>query len=348
MHKPGEVSQVQEEWLRGTVSAIFESLGYSPSAAHIVSDSLVEADLRGVSSHGTMRVPMYVERIQAGSVSRHERAEIVSDNGAVCVLDARHALGCLTSDQAMALAVRKATEFGLGAVAVRNGFHFGAAARYVLQAIDGGCIGIAAANTRPLMAAIGGAEAVVGNNPLSIGAPSADGVPIVLDMALSEAAFGKIKAAEMSGRTIPSTWATGPDGVPTTDPGEAIRGLLLPAGGPKGFGLAMMIDILTGVLSGGGWGNDVKGLYVEPQTPNNCSHFFMAVNIEAFTDRTLFGTVVAAMASNVRHSSRATGTDVLFTPGEPEWTTRAARTANCVLLDATVLDELEKLEMALR
>ena len=92
----------------------------------------------------------------------------------------------------------------------------------------------------------------------------------------------------------------------------------------------------------------MKGLYVEPQTPNNCSHFFMAVNIEAFTDRTLFGTVVAAMASNVRHSSRATGTDVLFTPGEPEWTTRAARPANCVLLDATVLDELEKLEMALR
>lgn len=347
MLKTADVIEVEEDWLRKTVSDIFASLGFSAGAADNVSDSLVDADIRGVGSHGAMRVPMYVDRIRSGSVSLHESAEVVSDMGAVAVLDARHALGSLTSDQAMALAVDKAARYGLGAVAVRHGFHFGAAGRYVLQAVDAGCIGIAAANTRPLMAAIGGAEAVVGNNPLAIGAPSADGVPLVLDMALSEAAFGKIKAAEKRGASIPASWATGPDGRPTTDPSEAVKGLLLPAAGPKGFGLAMMVDVLTGALSGGAWGNSVQGLYTDLQAPNDCSHFFMALSIEAFTDPDAFYREVAAMAETVRQSRRAPGTDALFTPGEPEWTRARTRTPNRVKIDASVKDELEALTIRL-
>lgn len=338
---------VEESWLRSTVERIFGSLGYSPASAASISDSLVEADLRGVRSHGTMRVPMYVERIRAGSVSRHEKAEVVRERGAICVLDARHALGALTSDQAMGLAMKKAEAFGVGAVTVRHGFHFGAASRYVLQAAESGYIGIAAANTRPLMAAIGGAEAVVGNNPLAIGLPSGDGTPFVLDMALSEAAFGKIKAAEQSGARIPDTWATGPDGSATTDPAEAIRGLLLPAGGPKGFGLALMVDVLTGVLSGGAWGDSVQGLYTRPEVPNDCSHFFLALNIEAFTEPEEFSRQVATMAARVRHSRRAPGVGALFTPGEPEWNARGAAGEGQVLVDGAVARELEDLERSL-
>jgi LDH2 family malate/lactate/ureidoglycolate dehydrogenase len=338
---------VEESWLKSTVERIFGSLGYSPTSAASISDSLVEADRRGVRSHGTMRVPMYVERIMAGSVSRHERAEVVRETGAICVLDARHALGALTSDQAMGLAIEKAAAFGVGAVAVRHGFHFGAASRYVLQAAESGYIGIAAANTRPLMAAIGGAEAVVGNNPLAIGAPSADGTHFVLDMALSEAAFGKIKAAEQSGTRIPESWATGPDGSPTTDPAEAIRGLLLPAGGAKGFGLAVMVDVLTGVLSGGAWGDGVQGLYTGPDIPNDCSHFFLALNIEAFTDPDEFRQQVAAMATRVRDSRRAPGVGALFTPGEPEWNARGAAGVGWVLVDGAVVADLEDLERSL-
>lgn len=339
--------QVEESWLRSTVERIFGSLGYSPASAARVSDSLVEADLRGVRSHGTMRVPMYVERIRAGSVSRHESAEVVRERGAICVLDARHALGALTSDQAMAMAMQKAEAFGVGAVTVRHGFHFGAASRYVLQAAESGYIGIAAANTRPLMAAIGGAEAVVGNNPLAIGVPSGDGAHLVLDMALSEAAFGKIKAAEQSGTCIPDTWATGPDGSATTDPAEAIRGLLLPAGGPKGFGLAVMVDVLTGVLSGGAWGDSVQGLYTGPEIPNDCSHFFLALNIEAFTDPDEFRQQVANMAARVRDSRRAPGVEALLTPGEPEWNARGAAGKGMVLIDGTVARELTNLERSL-
>lgn len=342
-----DLVSVEESWLRSMVECIFGSLGYSPASAASVTDSLVEADLRGVRSHGTMRVPMYVERIRAGSVSQHERAEVVREQGAVCVLDARHALGSLTSDQAMALAMEKAGTFGVGAVSVRHGFHFGAASRYVLQAANAGYVGIAAANTRPLMAAIGGAEAVVGNNPLAIGAPSADGLHLVLDMALSEAAFGKIKSAEQNGTRIPESWATAPDGSSTTDPAEAIRGLLLPMGGPKGFGLAMMVDVLTGILSGGAWGDGVQGLYTGPEKPNDCSHFFLALNIGAFTDPDEFRHQVASMADRVRTSRRAPGVNALFTPGEPEWNARESAGDGKVFIDASVAEELVNLERSL-
>src|SRR6185437_6341977 len=210
--------------------------------------------MRGIPSHGLMLVPMYAERIGAGSVTTATAGEVVTDLGAIAVLDAKNALGILTGDQAMALAVERARQFGIGAVAVRHAFHFGGAFRYVMAAADAGLVGIAAANTRPLIPAPGGAKAVIGNNPLAIGVPRAGAEPIVLDMALSESALGKIRIAAAEGREIPPTWATDASGVPTTDPQAAIAGLLLPAAGPKGYGLAFMVDVLTGVLSGGAFG----------------------------------------------------------------------------------------------
>lgn len=347
MAHPENDIDVDENWMRTTVSDIFESLGYSPSAARAVADSLVDADIRGVRSHGTMRVGMYVERIRAGSISKAEHAEVVEDFGAVAILDAQHALGALTSDQAMELAVEKARNYGIGAVAVRHGFHFGAAARYVMQAAAAGCIGIAAANTRPLMAAIGGAEPVVGNNPLAIAAPSAGEMPVVLDMALSEAAFGKIKAAEKSGTPIPLTWATAPDGTPTSDPALAVKGMLLPAAGPKGFGLAMMIDILTGALSGGSWGHDVGGLYTDAERPNDCGHFFLALNISAFGETADFLREVESMISRVHGSRPTPGAGAPMVPGEPEWTRQHGRKSSKVNIDVSVRDELIELQRTL-
>lgn len=199
---------VPVSWLEEVTTGIFRACGLSGGAAARVAGSLVDADRRGIPSHGVMLVPMYVERLRSGSVSTEEAAEVVLDAGAVAVLDARHALGQLTGDQAMGLAVEKAKTQGVGAVVVRRAFHFGGAFRYVQAATREGCIGVAAANTRPLMPAPGGAKAVVGNNPLAFGVPRADGEPIVLDMALSEAALGKIRIAAAEGREIPAAWAT--------------------------------------------------------------------------------------------------------------------------------------------
>ena len=153
------------------------------------------------------------------------------------VIDAENVFGQLTSQQAVELSVSKAKAFGLGAVAVRNGFHLGRAGRWAGQIADQGCVGIVLSNTRPLMPAPGGAERIIGNNPLAIAMPGSD-PKVVLDMAMSASAMGKIRMAEKLGNNIPEGWAVDSDGRPTTDPSEAIKGMLLPAAGPKGFGLA--------------------------------------------------------------------------------------------------------------
>ena len=295
---------------------IFVAGGVEHVAARTVAEALVEGDARGIGSHGLMLVPMYIDRLRAGSVSTHAEAETVLDAGAIAVLDARQAFGILTADQAMATAIGKARQFGVGMVTTRNAFHFGGAFRYVQQAMAAGCIGIAAANTRPLMPAPGGATAVVGNNPLAIGIPGDD--PILVDMALSEAALGKIRMAESEDREIPATWATDADGMPTTDASVAIAGLLLPTGGPKGYGLALAIDVLTGVLSGGGFGANVKGLYADVSVPNDCAHLCLAVDPAAFGSPADFHTRVAKLVAEIRGSRLAPGVESVLLPGQRE------------------------------
>lgn len=332
---------VSSTWLHDTVQAVFQAAGLPGEAADSVADSLVSADLRGVTSHGTMLVPMYVERIRRGSVSTDAQAEMVIDAGAIAVLDARDALGQVTSDQAMALAISKSREHGVGVAVVRNAFHFGGAFRYAQVAAEAGCIGIVASNTRPLMPAPGGATAVVGNNPLAVGIPVGGREPLVLDMALSEAALGKIRLAAQEGRPIPATWATDADGAPTTDADAAIAGLLLPAAGHKGYGLALVIDMLTGVLANGGFGNAVRGLYADTSVPNNCAHFFLALDLAHFGDVDGFLARAAELADQVHSSPTAPGVERTLLPGQLEAERRRAALTSGVRVEATVLDALE-------
>ena len=223
--------------LAAFVARLFAATGLSAPAAEKVANGLVDADLEGLASHGVMLADMYIDRLRSGSVSKQTAATIVSERQGAVVLDAGNALGQLTAEQAMTFAIDKARQFAAGIVAVRHGFHFGAAGRYARQAADAGCVGIAMCNTRPLMPAPGGAERVVGNNPIAIAVPADGEIPIVLDMATSEAAMGKIRMAEKAKEPIPPTWAVTAEGLPTTNATAAIAGMLLPSGGPKGFGL---------------------------------------------------------------------------------------------------------------
>jgi LDH2 family malate/lactate/ureidoglycolate dehydrogenase len=328
--------------LLAATARVFTALGLPEDAAAAVAEGLVDADMRGIPSHGLMLVPMYAERIQAGSVTTATEAETVTDLGAIAVLDAANALGILTGDQAMALAVERARQFGIGAVAVRHAFHFGGAFRYVMAAARAGLVGIAAANTRPLIPAPGGAQAVVGNNPLAIGVPSGGGAPVVLDMALSEAALGKIRLAAAEGREIPPTWATDADGTPTTDPEAAIAGLLLPAAGPKGYGLAFMVDVLTGVLSDGAFGAGVQGLYAETAVPNDCAHFFCAIDPAAFGGAEAFTARVDDLAAQVSASRTAPGVDRVLLPGQLEAERHASARADGVRVERSVIHKLRE------
>ncbi len=330
---------VDETWLVEAVRRIFAAEGFGPEAADCIATTLVEADLAGVGSHGSMLVPMYVDRLRAGSVSRREEAEVVHRQGAVTVLDGHHALGQLTGRQSMALAVESAKEHGVGVVVVRHAFHFGRAASYAEQAAAAGCIGVAMSNTRPLMPAPGGAEPVVGNNPLAVVAPTPTR-PMVLDMALSEAALGKIRLAEAAGTPIPDTWATDADGNPTTDAGAAVKGMLLPSGGPKGFGLALVVDVLTGVLSGGASGAQVQGLYADMAVPNDCAHFFLALDVAHFGDPDGFAERIDALTDFVLGSRPRDGVAAVRLPGQRAQERTAEQRAQGVTLQRSVLDGL--------
>lgn len=329
------------------VAQLFVATGVSESAARTVAGALVESDLEGQASHGVMLVGMYIDRIRNGSVSLEELGEVVSDQNAAVILDGRHALGHLVGDQAMGLAIERARRHGAGIVAVRHGFHFGRARRFVLQAADAGCVGVAMCNTRPLMPAPGGAERVVGNNPVGIAIPTDGPIPIVLDMATSEAAMGKIRMAAEKGEEIPDNWAVRADGTPTVNPAEAIQGMLLPAGGAKGFGLAFMIDLLCGVLSGGASGEAVRPLYGDPAVPYDCSHLFIAIDLGHFGDPATMRRTAATAAARIRGGKTAPGVSQLFTPGEPEWRKQQAA-AGCVTLPPSTAAMLDRMARELR
>ena len=332
---------VAAERLGALVADMFAAAGVPRAAAAEVAGGLVDADLDGLHSHGVMLVDMYIERLRAGSVTTRERAEVVSERAGAVVLDAGHALGQLTGPQAMTIAIDKAKEFAAGIVSVRHGFHFGTAGRYAQQAAAADCIGIAMCNTRPLMPAPGGGERVVGNNPIAIAIPVAGDIPLVLDMATSEAAMGKIRMADKAGRPIPATWAVTAAGEPTTSAADAIAGMLLPSGGAKGFGLSFMIDMLCGLLSQGATGDAVRPLYGDFSVAYDCSHLFIAIDVAHFGDPQQFRAHAAAAAERIRAGKRAPGVAQVFTPGEPEWR-RRQRAAGAVTLEPPVIAMLQR------
>jgi LDH2 family malate/lactate/ureidoglycolate dehydrogenase len=321
------------------VAECFSAAGIQPADAAIVAEDLVAADLEGVASHGAMLVPMYLERIKSGSVSKLSRGEVVSDQDASVVIDAGHALGQLTARQAVEIAVERARKFGMATVAVRNAFHFGTAGRYARMLADEGCVGIVMSNTRPLMPVTGGAEPLVGNNPLAIAVPSAGDFAPEVDMAMSAAAMGKIRNAAAAGQSIPEGWAADRDGAPTTDPKAAIEGMLLPAAGPKGFGLAFIVDLLAGGLSGGAMGADVRPLYGKLDDPYQCSNVFIAINVGHFVPRSEYEQRAKAEQDRVSASRRAPGVDRVYAPGEFAYAARE-RAAGRVTLSAAAYNSL--------
>jgi len=327
---------VDAQRLISAVGDILTAVGIAAADARLVAADLVAADLEGIASHGVMLLPMYVERIDKGSVSRASAGQVVSDRGGAIVIDAGNVLGQLTSRQAVRLAVERAREIGLAAVAVRNGFHFGTAGRYARMMAEQNCVGVVLSNTRPLMPAPGGAEALVGNNPVAIALPSAGEFPAEADMALSATAMGKIRLAAAAGARIPGDWAVDSEGRPTTDPAAAIKGMLLPAAGPKGFGLAFVIDLLCGGLSDGAVGAEVRPLYGDPGEPYRCAHFFLAIDAGHFPPGERFAERVRDQAMRVSASKRGAGVERVYAPGELVWATRLASDGVCRLDAATV------------
>jgi LDH2 family malate/lactate/ureidoglycolate dehydrogenase len=315
--------------------ALLVAAGSPPANAKIVADALVDADIEGLGSHGTMLLSMYLERIAAGSIVPGAEGRVVSDTGTRIVIDAENGFGHVSAEKAVAIAVERAKTHGLAVVAVRNAFHLGAAGRFARAMALNGCVGIAMANTRPLMPAPGGAERIVGNNPVAIAVPAGP-EPIVLDLALSAGAMGKIRLADGRGEAIPDGWATNAEGVPTTDPGEAIRGMLLPAAGAKGFGLAVMVDLLAGGLSSGAIGDQVQPLYGDMAVPYGSANLFIAIDISGFRPLADYEAAASAFGDKVRASKLAPGAGSVRMPGDRAAAAHRDCGGTCRLASATV------------
>jgi LDH2 family malate/lactate/ureidoglycolate dehydrogenase len=336
---PGQQSNdvaVPVDDLHAFAIALLRAVNVPPDSARRVADGLVAADLEDKASHGVALLPMYLDRVAGGSVSVAGEGRIVSDGGSAIVIDAENVFGQVSSERAVMLVVERARQHGLAAVAVRNGFHFGTAGRWAEKIAESGCAGMALSNTRPLLPAPGGAERVVGTNPLAIAVPAASGPPIVVDIALSAGAMAKIRLAQASGEQIPAGWACDSAGVPTTDPSAAIRGMLLPAGGAKGFALAVMVDILTGGLSAGAIGEDVRPLYGDSSLPYRCAHFFLGIDIGKFRPLDEFEAAVSQFAERIRTSRRAPDGSEIRMPGDRAAAARRRNASTCPLARSTV------------
>jgi LDH2 family malate/lactate/ureidoglycolate dehydrogenase len=308
---------VPHDRLREFVSLIYRTLGVPVDDADLVADTLVQADLWGHQSHGILRLSWYAERIRRGVMTPVTKPEFVVDAGAVAVLDGRDGIGQVLAATAAREAIRRAKLHGIGAVGVRNSNHFGTCMYYTLMAAREGCVGFLTTNGGPAIAPIGGIEKMIGTNPWSIAAPAGKYAPMVMDIANTGVARGKIYLARNRKESIPLGWALTAEGEPTTDPQQAIDGIILPMAGHKGYIIGVMMDMLSGVLSGSSWGTDVNGPY-HYDKKSGAGHFMIAMNVEVFRPLAEFRAQMEEMIERLKSVPLAKGSEEIFYPGEIE------------------------------
>ncbi len=329
------VSTVSTDVLRTWSTRLLEALDLPAEDALVVADSLVAADLRGVHSHGVMRLPTYARGLRDGTIKARPNVHDARQDGGQAVLDGDAAMGQVAAQAATTLAIALCEAHGVGTVAVRNSNHCGAMAYYAVQGLSRSMIGLTITNAGLNMFPTGGMEKLVGNNPIAIAVPTNRPWPLVLDMATSVAAGGKLDVAASKGVTIPLGWAVDGLGKPTTDPVAGRQGALLPIGGPKGYGLAVMLDVLAGVLSDGRFGGGLGG-------PGS-SHFFMMIAVERFQSIERFKAHMDELIDQLQQSRLAVGSDRIYLPGEIEYELEHSRRREGIALEPKVLADLASL-----
>ena len=283
-----------------------------------VAECLVEADLRGVQTHGMSRLPIYVKRLSEGLINATPKMILDKPVAACASLDGDNGLGFLVGIRAIQEAIKMAETCGVGVVAAKNSNHFGMAATYLLQAVQAGYFAFVFTNAAKSMPPWGGREGLFGTSPFAAGAPGGKLPPFILDMSPAVAARGKIRLAEKRGEAIPEGYALDENGKPTTTPTAALRGVVLPIGGYKGSGLSMLMEILAGVFTGANFGGDVPDQYTVWDRPQNVGHFFMVLKPGVFVTEKGFRDRMDVLVSRIKENPRAGGFDEIFMPGEIE------------------------------
>ncbi|MGC2517758.1 MAG: Ldh family oxidoreductase [Burkholderiales bacterium] len=298
--------------------ALLAAHGVPGRDAATVAACLVRADLRGVDTHGLLRLPVYLDRVRRGLVNPKPELSPQRVTPVAAALDGQDGFGFVVATRAMAEAIAMARESGIGIVSARRSTHFGMAASYVLQALEAGFVSLVFTNASRAMPPWGGREPLLGTSPIAAGAPGGNLTPFVLDMSPAVAARGKIRLAQKRGEKIPLGYALDAQGRPTTDPTAALAGVVLPIGGPKGSGLSMLMDIFGGILSGAAYAGDVGDQYKAYDRPQNVGHFFLAMKPDLFVPMAEYRSRMDTLVARVRACPKAEGFDEILLPGELE------------------------------
>lgn len=325
------------------VCGLLAHLGVPEADAAICARDLVQTNLWGIDSHGLLRLPVYAKRLANGAIKMRPQIRRLGGRGGFEVWDGDGGFGFVVGHQATERAIDLARTHGVSLVTVRNSNHFGAAGLYIKQATDAGMIAIATTNVIPNLVVPGGAKPVTGNNPLAFGAPTGLAFPMILDISMSAVAGGKLLLAQEKGEKIPFGWATDREGRPTDDPFEGFKGFLLPLGGHKGFGLSLMVDILSGVLAGGAYQFGLKSMYSAPDEPSGTSHTFIVVDPDAFLGREEFELRMQDMYATLKASPMWDKRSRMLLPGELEHETMVARQKDGLPVPASLIQEIFRL-----
>lgn len=323
---------------KAIIRALLERAGASGEEASITAEVLAEGDLRGLSSHGLLRLPYILRALERGTIVAKANVRVVRETPATALIDGGHGLGHYVAARAMKLAIEKSKRFGVGAVGVYNSNHFGIAGYYAELAMREQLIGIVTTTTDALVHPWGGVEPLLGTNALAIGIPSDP--PVLLDMAMSVAARGKLVEAMKRGERIPEGWAIDREGRPTTDPAEGLRGALSPFGGVKGYALAFVLELLAGPLVRAGVGREVKGTLEPIEGFCTKGDFMLAIDPTAFVPLEEFRARVKNFVEEVKSSKKAPGVEEIMVPGEPERRIRELRLKEGIPIPDEIWSEL--------
>src|SRR6476660_1351057 len=312
--------------LAAFVKRALEAAGLSSENADIVAGLMVEADLRGSDTHGVIRLPLYLRRLKAGGIKARADIRIVEERPATALVDGDNAMGHLVMRFAAMNAIAKAKQAGIGWVGARMSNHAGPAALYAMMPLAHDMIGLyLAVGSNNHLPPWGSTENLLGTNPIAIAIPSDEEAPVVLDMAPTVAAFGKVRLKMQRGEAMPVGWMIDRSGKPLTDPKHAEEGLLLPIGDYKGYGLSLIIGLLAGTLNGAAFGKDVIDFVKEPENTANTGHAVLALSIEAFAPVDEFKRQVDVAVRTMRGAQRLPGIERIWLPGEQSHRTRLER-----------------------
>jgi LDH2 family malate/lactate/ureidoglycolate dehydrogenase len=337
------VVRVPRDMLYAFTASAFNAAGLSDAHARLIADSLVSADLRGTHSHGVVRLPFLVARLADGGANKQPVIRVLKDAGSTALLDGDGALGAITASQAMDIAITKARSNGIGMAAATHSDFIGTCAHYAMQALPHDMIGIAWTNGFPGMAPWGGRSNTIGNNPIAFAAPSQSHGPVVLDMALSVAAGGRVRLAAKRKERIPTDWLINRDGRATDDPADLFDGGALLPLGYKGYGLAVFGEILCGVLTGSRVLSEVPAWFAATDRRIGNGHVHIAIDVSRFIEPAAFKLRVDAIVEALKATPRVPDVDDILMPGERAWRMHQAQLRDGIVVPLAVADDLAAL-----